>query len=82
MWQKCPICNGAGHIDTNRPVSIQTKDICPTCVGQRIIGSDGKPPKSSFNFNDLPIYYWNGDEFKKIKVERGKPSICDEILED
>jgi hypothetical protein len=42
MYQKCPICNGAGKI-TELSVSYTT---CPTCKGERIISElTGLPPK-------------------------------------
>ena len=45
MWQKCPICNGAGVIPTS---GIDPSKACPTCNGARIISSiNGTPPVTS-----------------------------------
>lgn len=34
-WQKCPICDGAGHVGIGFP----TGAICSVCQGQKIIHS-------------------------------------------
>ncbi len=40
-WQKCPICNGLGVVN-----SIGLHITCPTCKGERIISElTGLPPK-------------------------------------
>lgn len=43
MWQKCPICNGAGVSPI--PGTYSSIPTCPTCKGARIISElNGLPP--------------------------------------
>ena len=43
MFQKCPICNGNGSVNSTPPTP--TKSTCPTCKGARIISAiSGLPP--------------------------------------
>jgi hypothetical protein len=39
-WQVCPLCGGTGQTQAGQVVVT-----CAVCVGKRIIGSDGQPPK-------------------------------------
>jgi len=51
MWQKCPICNGSGQVETDG-MSTNPYTLCPTCKGWRIISTiTGRPPQiNSFEF--------------------------------
>lgn len=42
-WQKCPICNGEGEIQSSQTSSVRS--VCPTCKGGRIIDLMGFPPQ-------------------------------------
>lgn len=42
-WQKCPICEGFGHVPM--PLSMAGLQICTVCGGKKIIHEvTGKPP--------------------------------------
>lgn len=59
-YQKCPICNGTGKINTYG-LSTLTMEICDTCNGTKIIDDiTGLPPsrnfvKSSTNTTDFKM---------------------------
>jgi len=36
-WQCCPVCNGRGEVMINDVYTTYQYQVCPTCLGKRII---------------------------------------------
>lgn len=68
MFQKCPVCNGAGTLPDYGNLSTSS---CPTCQGTRIISTlNGLPPASSPATHSISnTTNYRGTDFRDAPME-------------